>query len=332
MLVADIGGSNARIGLVSKGALEQVTVFRCAEFDGIDSLLEHYFSVSNQTVSNAVIAVASSVECDEIVFTNMNWRFSLSRLAQRFHFGRLKVLNDFTALAMAIPFLRENQLRRVECALTRETQIRQDSAKGVIGAGTGLGVSGLLPTVDGWLPVQGEGGHVRYAATDDYEKELLRVMAPNDSYISAESLLSGTGLLRLYEGLTQVNGVESICQMPAEVVCFGNNASDATCHRALEIYCGIFGDVAGDLALTLNASGGMYIGGGVVNHMADFFCQSKIFRERFENRGLKTEMLKAIPTFLISDTNAALIGASIADHHAFEKVGMTYSQVSLKNQ
>jgi len=326
LLVADIGGSNARLGVVIEGMLMHPMVFRCAEFDSLHSLLTCFFQQSGQSVRNAVIAVASEVDSDNIAFTNSAWQFSVSELAHRLEFDQLKILNDFSALALAIPFLRDDQLRAIFHRRTAEINTDPDSAKGLIGAGTGLGVSGLVPDIDRWLPIQGEGGHVRYGPADEFERELFQLIAPNESYISAESLLSGSGLLRLYEGISRLSGERSIYRTPGEIVNSGKNQCDRISYETLNLYCGIFGDVAGDIALILGATGGMYIGGGVVNHMSDFFCQSKIFRQRFENKGLKRGMIESIPTFLITDTNAALVGASVAHHPVYNKLGINYSR------
>ncbi|NKB76710.1 MAG: glucokinase [Gammaproteobacteria bacterium] len=327
VLVADIGGSNARLGLSCSGVLSDELVFPCAEFDGVESLIEHYFLETNLTAKNAVIAVAATVLSDDVVFTNSNWQFSIPKITRRFGFSQLQVLNDFSALALSIPLLSSDQKRRIHTGKIDNTVEKKETTKGLIGAGTGLGVSGLIPSVNGWFPIQGEGGHVRYGPMGEKENNLFPIISPSTSYLSAESLLCGAGLLRLYKGLATLNGVNSIWEAPADVVAHGINSSDALCHETLDLYCGIFGDVAGNLALTLGASGGIYIGGGVANHMPDFFCQSNTFRNRFEDRGAHTKMVSRIPTFLISDTNAALIGASVAYQSPHLKIGITHSGI-----
>ena len=334
MLIADIGGSNGRIAILNNGKIEQERVFPCADFDSIESLLSHYFSVTGAQVTKAVIAVASAVVSDDVVFTNMNWRFRISDLGKQFKFRQFKVLNDFAALAMAIPALKPHQIRKVEGGQSTDTAIRERAAKAVIGPGTGLGVSGLLPVVSSqngcivrsWAPIQGEGGHVRYAPQcgpgGDLERAVLSVIAQKGDYVSAESLLCGSGLLKLYHALTTVRGVESNCDTPAQVVATGITSEDQHCRDTLDLYIGILGDVAGDLALILNAGGGVYIGGGIVNHMADFFCQSIIFRQRFEDKGEQSKMLKTTPVFLVCDTNAALYGAALALNSEYSGIGI----------
>jgi glucokinase len=183
----------------------------------------------------------------------------------------------------------------------------------VIGPGTGLGVAGLVPTPHGFVAVPGEGGHATLAAVDDFESELLAAARRMHPHVSAERLLSGIGLPVLHAAVAAVLG-QTPPQPPltaGEIVERGLAGSDEVCGRAVDSFCALLGSFAGNVALTLGARGGVYIGGGIVPRLGERFFESR-FRERFEAKGRFQTYLQAIPTALITDTLAALSGAAQA--------------------
>jgi glucokinase len=220
---------------------------------------------------------------------------------------RFLVINDFTALALSLPVLGQDQLRKVGPG-----EVVANSPLGLLGAGTGLGVSGLLPASGGRnaIPLNGEGGHVTLPAANQLETEVIDLLRARFGHASAERALSGPGLSNLYDALVQINGETLPTLDTAEIS--SRAATDARCEQVIEIFFSLLGSIAGNLALTLGARGGMYIGGGIVPRLGDWIDRSQ-FRERFEAKGRFRGYLSQIPTFVLEGkTSPALLGAARA--------------------
>jgi glucokinase len=246
---------------------------------------------------------------DQVTMTNHHWTFSIAALKAQFGFERLLLVNDFTALALALPALRADELRQVG-----GRAVRPDAAIGLIGPGTGLGVSGLLPDGRGhWLPLQGEGGHITLAPTTPREHAVLERLAARYGHVSAERAVCGRGLVDLHQAVLAIEGQAGAPEKTAaEITQAALHGSDAACVEALEHFCAFLGNAAGNLALTLGAQGGVYIGGGIVPRLGAWFDRSP-FRARFEAKGRFTSLLAGIPVFVIdAQRSPALLGASIA--------------------
>jgi glucokinase len=228
----------------------------------------------------------------------------------------LKVLNDYTALALALPFLKEDQ-----CVKVGSGESLSGHPMAVLGPGTGLGVSAVVPAGDRWVPLESEGGHVSYGPVNAREDQIVQLLREKYKHISAESLVSGPGLSLIYETITWLEGGEAKKLNPREVtdLALGNNCVMAT--ETLLIFCNILGTVAGNLALTLGARGGVYIGGGIILKILDNFSRSG-FRERFERHGRLTGYLQKIPTYVINTDYPALTGAVVALDKVYENVGV----------
>ena len=326
-LVADIGGTNARFGWQATRAapIEQVHTLRCADFATLEDAIRAYLRGAALAVPPVCgIGIATPITGDAVRMTNHHWAFSQRALRERLGFARLLVINDFTALALAVPVLDASALRQVGGGTAVV-----GAAIGVLGPGTGLGVSGLVPrrNDDGhddghdddddqagvYLPLQGEGGHVTLAAETPREFAALDVLRRRYGHASAERVVSGQGLLDLCTALGEVDGIAVVpAASAADVTRQALDASDATCTEALQMFCGFLGSVAGNLALTLGAQGGVYIGGGIVPRLGMWFDGSP-FRSRFEAKGRFRAYLAAIPTYVI-DANVApsLMGAARA--------------------
>ncbi len=189
-------------------------------------------------------------------------------------------------------------------------------ALAVVGPGTGLGVGAVVPDGRGaWVALPGEGGHATLAPVDDLESALLAAVRSRFGHVSAERLLSGIGLPVLHQGLAEVQGQPAAALTAAEIVDRGEAGTDALCSQTLDVFCALLGGFAGNVALTVGARSGLFIGGGIVPRMADRFFQSA-FRQRFEAKGRFQPYLAAIPTALITDTLAALGGSALAIEQA----------------
>jgi glucokinase len=313
-LVADVGGTNARFGWVEDPSLKvtQVQTLPVADHAGPAEAVSAYLS-SLQAARGGPVpqprrsawALATALDGDWVELTNGHWRFSRSALMQSLGVQDLRLLNDFEALALSLPHLQPAQLR-AHGALPRA-----EGVLAVIGPGTGLGVAGVVQTAQGWKALPGEGGHATLAATDDHEAAVLAEVRRHFEHVSAERLLSGIGLPVLHRAMCAVAGAAQPDLNAAQIVEAGTQGSDALCQRTLDMFCGLLGSFAGNVALTLGARGGVYIGGGIVPRLGERFFQSS-FREKFEAKGRFRGYLADIPTALITDTLAALTGAAAA--------------------
>jgi len=313
-LLGDIGGTNARLGWqAGEGAeIEQIHVLPCAEYASLSDAIEAYLKVTGLSrPACAALGMALPVSGDLVRMTNHHWRFSISAVREQLGLHRLLVLNDFTALALALPHLPPSSLLQIG-PLCEPVSL---APVGLIGPGTGLGVSGLVPVPGSgrWLPLAGEGGHVSLSASTAEEFAVVEQLQRRYGHASAERAVSGTGLLDLYQLLSQIRGGQSmVLRSPAEVLEQALLVPAGLASDVLEMFCGFLGSVAGDLALTLGARGGIYIGGGIVPRFKERFAQSS-FRARFEAKGRYASYLRAIPTWLIdAPQSPALLGASLA--------------------
>ena len=319
-LLADIGGTNARFGWVDAPGAPVLQVCRLpvAGFAGpaqaalsyLDGLARQ-LGAAYRAPRHAAFAVATAVAGDRIAFTNSHWAFSRAEVQAALGLDGLVMLNDFEALALSLPCLGEAQLRAHAGVQPPGAGGSARGVLAVVGPGTGLGVGAVLPTRQGWVALPGEGGHATLAAGDDLESALLACVRRQYPHVSAERLLSGIGLPLLHQSLGEVLGTVPVALTAAQIVDQGEAGSDALCGQTLDLFCALLGGFAGNVALTLGARGGLYIGGGIVPRFADRFFASA-FRERFEAKGRFRGYLAAIPTALITDTLAALSGAALA--------------------
>ncbi len=315
-LVADIGGTNARFGWIGQAGTSpgHVRTLSCAEHAGPAEAAAAYLAELHQELGGhyqppgaAAWAVATAVGADEVVLTNSGWRFSRAAAEHELGLRCLRLLNDFEALALALPRLRPTQLR----AVGRTPEPPAGGALAVVGAGTGLGVAAIVPHAGAWVAVPGEGGHATLAAADDHEAEVLAAARREFPHVSAERLLSGIGLPVLHRAVAAVDGLTAADLAAELIVERGLAGTDAHCSRTLDLFCALLGSFAGNVALTVGARGGVFIGGGIVPRLGERFFVSR-FRERFEAKGRFRPYLQAIPTWLITDTLAALTGAQAA--------------------
>jgi len=319
-LIADIGGTNARFALLEGDSQTPVGAENlvCADYSSlVDAIRTYLDSVPFAKPVNAAFAVATVVTNDQLKMTNNSWAFSIDETRQVLELDQLKVINDFTGLALAIPHLLPEQYHQVGGGEEVEQHI-----KAVIGPGTGLGVSGAIPLNGSWFPLQGEGGHVSYGPLNEREAQIIKTIRNDMGHVSAESLVSGSGLSLLYQSISELEGADAIKLDPEQI---SNKAIDGSCpiaNEALSMFCEILGSVAGNLALTLGARGGVYVGGGIVPKVLDYFSSSD-FRKRFEQHGRFTQYLSDIPTNVITAKYPALTGAAFSLNPEYQSIGIT---------
>ncbi len=311
-LLADIGGTNARFALeTGQGAMTAMLTLACADYPRFEDAVHAYLAHCGMPVQHAVIAIANPVDGDAIRMTNHHWTFSIAAARAELELDTLLVVNDFTALAMALPVLKGEDLVQVGGGLARA-----GCAIGLVGAGTGLGVSGLVPNNGRWVPLHSEGGHVAFSPLDEREVDVLRYCWQRYDHVSAERFVSGPGIALIREALAASRGVDPAPALtPADIVARALSGGDALSREAVDCFCGMLGTVAANLAVTLGAQGGVYIGGGVVPKLGSYFADSP-FRARFEKKGRFSAFTARIPTWVITAPYPALSGASaiLADH------------------
>ena len=306
-LLADIGGTYARFTLeTAPGRFEHAATLRCADHADFHAAVSAYLkTLPADRIAHAAVAIANPVEGDEVRMTNYHWQFSIEAMREKLGFDTLVVVNDFTALAMALPRLDSNDRRQVGGG-----QARERSVVGILGSGSGLGVSGLIPADDGWIALGTEGGHTSFSPRDERELSILHFAWKDLPHVSFERLLSGPGLELIYRALAARAGTRAAKGLSApEITRRALAANDAVCVDTLDAFCAILGTAAANLAVTLGALGGIFIGGGIVPRLGQYFDRSR-FRQRFEDKGRFSAYLAQIPTWVITAQNATFHGVS----------------------
>lgn len=303
-LVADLGGTNIRIALVHEQRIENAVTWPCSDFQNLVSALGHYLkSIDRDRLPvDAAIAVACPVDNDTIELTNLDWSFSVSELERELDLGRLVAVNDFSAQSVAVPCLSTEQTREIKPGIAVPT-----GPFAVLGPGTGLGVGACFQSADCWVPIASEGGHRDLTATNNQEWAIVDRMGRELEHVSAERVLSGPGLVNLYRTICAIDGAPYKDIGPDGVVALSASAEGIQASKATDLFSGWLGGFAGDLALTFGATGGVFLGGGVVPKMGDTFKIDR-FVDRFLDKGRFRDYLEPIPVRLLVDPYVALIG------------------------
>ena len=310
-LLADVGGNYARFAIEPEpGVFVERRALRCDQHADFLSALRTYLAqlprpAHGPAVRHGAIAIANPVSGDAVRMTNApGWSFSIEAVRQAVGLDTLLVVNDFTALAMSLPHLGASERRQVGGGRPRER-----SLIGLLGAGTGLGVSGLVPVDDGWVSLASEGGHVGFAPESEAEQRVLAFAWHEFPHASAERLMSGAGLELIRRALAAQAGVEAGPLPAPEITRRALAGECADCDAALRMFCEMLGTMAANLALTLGAYGGVYIGGAIVPRLGGWFDRSG-FRKRFEAKGRLGALLAGIPTYVVTAETATLTGTA----------------------
>jgi glucokinase len=303
-LLIDLGATTARFALQwPGGAPERVVRMPVAEQADLASAIRRYLAETGARPSTGAFAVASAVTGDRVALTNHPWSFSIAETRSAFGLEHLSVINDFTAIALALPRLGPEDAVKLGGAAGRP-----NAPLAVLGPGTGLGASGLLPTPSGWIAISGEGGHVTLPAIEPRELEIVAALRRRFGHVSAERAVSGQGLVNLYAAIAELSGAAAPPGLdPADVTQRAMDGADPVAREALDHFCAMLGTVAGNLTLTLGALGGCFIAGGIAPKIQGFFAGSR-FRARFEEKGRFRGYLAAIPTWLVIRRTPAFLG------------------------
>ena len=310
-LLADIGGTNARFALETAPAtISLIKVLPGAAYATLADALRAYLASADVEAAcggplrHAALAIANPITGDFVRMTNHHWEFSIEALRLECGFETLVVANDFTALARALPHLADDQKLQIGGgAAVPNTPL------GLIGAGTGLGVSGLIPCRSGWTALLSEGGHATFSPGNELEVAVLRFAWREFDHVSAERFLSGDGIELLYRALADHAGQVAEALAASDISRRALAAECPLCEQAIDMFCAMLGTMAGNLAITLGAQGGIYIGGGIVPRLGERFASSR-FRERFEKKGRFVNYLAQVPTYVITAEYPAFLGVS----------------------
>ena len=306
-VIADIGGTNMRVAIAeNSGEISGIKIYACADYAGLAEVLTNFIEchqLHDKEIS-ACLAIACPVEKDLIVMTNLPWQFSQQALKAELKLSELVLINDFTAIAHAIPKLSAQQKVQIG-----HGEIVPNKPISICGAGTGLGVANLVSINDGWLSLSGEGGHVDFAPVDQQEIEILNFLQTKYARVSYEQLLSGLGLEQIYQALSFIKEGSALELSAKEITTNALANSCDLCEEALAQFCRVLGSFAGNLALTLGSFGGVYIAGGIVPRFIDYF-KSSDFRTRFEAKGRMSVFNQPMATFVVTEEQPGLIGAA----------------------
>ncbi|WP_022941875.1 glucokinase [Psychromonas hadalis] len=306
-VVADVGGTNIRLAVCchKTGEVSQSRTFACAEFLTLDAALFQYFSTLPEKVSALCLAIACPVENDLVTMTNLSWKFSKIALQEKLQLAQLFVINDYTAISLAVPFLNDNEKIKLGGG-----EAQQQGITAVFGPGTGLGVSHIIHVNHKWISLDGEGGHVSFSPNSREQADVLLLLQEQFGHVSAERLLSGQGLVNIYHAICRLEGKQAHFHEPKQVTEGALNGECELAKRSLTLFCQAMGSFAGNLALNLACTGGVYIAGGIVPRFVEFFKESE-FRAQFEMKGRFSSYLSTIPTYLITHDNPGLLGATV---------------------
>lgn len=311
VLAADVGGTHARVGLVQADPLTGLRLlsyrsYRCAEYPDLAAILEEFLrSVAGTPVVEGVVATAGhALEDGTVIAANLAWPLALSSLRKALGLNRLRLVNDFAAVAHAAAWTGSHQILHL-CG----PAVGASGPELVLGPGTGLGAALRIPMGKRNVVLATEAGQAALGAGNAREIQVLEVLLSGRSHVSLESVLSGPGLLNLYRALCGLESIHPVHLTPSEVSTTALAGADPVAREALEIFCGLLGSVSGDMALMYGANGGVCLAGGLLPHLSDFLVHST-FVERFLDKGPMRAALELIPVRLVEHGQLGVLGAA----------------------
>ncbi|UVJ44943.1 glucokinase [Pseudomonas sp. LS1212] len=308
-LVGDIGGTNARFALWENDRMHSVQVLAVEDYTNPEQAIGVYLDrlgLARGAIGAVCLAVAGPVDGDEFRFTNNHWRLSRKVFCEALQVDELLLINDFSAMALGMTRLEEGEYRTVCPGMADPLRPAV-----VIGPGTGLGVGTLLNLGQGhWMALPGEGGHVDLPVGTAREAQIRQQIEEQVGHVSAETVLSGGGLLRLYQAICAIDNHPSTLDSPAEITSAAL-AGDALALAVIEQFCRFLGRVAGNNVLTLGGRGGVFIVGGVIPRFVELFLASG-FAESFADKGCMSGYFKGVPVWVVTAQYSGLLGAGVA--------------------
>lgn len=317
ILAGDIGGTNTRLGIFSIAnrqlRLNHVKAYASREAAGLEQILEQFMKTTNASIAGACFGIAGPVSKGRCQITNLPWTVSERQIRKHFNWPRVRLINDLSALAHSVAILDPAQLH----TLNRGEPVAE-SPMGLMAPGTGLGMALLVPSDDRFLILSSEGGHTDFAPANEIEGHLWLHLHRSWGHVSVERVLSGPGLVNIYQWLRQTGRLNEPAWLsdrlktgdPAKVISESAlKKSDPTCVEALELFISIFGAEAGNLALIGLTRAGIYLGGGIAPQILPTLEEGR-FLESFTNKGRFRQLLQSIPVYVILNEHAPLLGAA----------------------
>ena len=312
ILIADIGGTNARFAISSDAPqyFQHAQTLEAKEFENVVDAIDCYLHSHGLTELGGIyLAVAGPIRDAKVTFPNSHWAIDCAVLAKRYKTEQVALLNDWEAISYSLSGLSTDDL--LDIGGRWGTLSASNYTVGAIGPGSGLGASGLLQRNGELFPLITEAGHVGFSPENQLQGEILAYLHQKfDERVSRERLLSGPGLINIHEALCHIHGQDNPGLIAADIATAGINQTDALCRETIDLFFEMLGQVAGDIALTLGANDGVFIGGGICQRYPQQLANSK-FRKGFENKGRHSHLMLAIPTWLITHKNPGLCGASV---------------------
>ncbi|MEO5559278.1 MAG: glucokinase [Dokdonella sp.] len=312
LVAADVGGTHARIALIDAGvggrsafSILQYRKYACADFPSLAAIIDEFrSSVVQAPVTSAALAIAGYVVDDTIINVNLPWTVSISGLQKALGIRDIAIVNDFEAVAHAV-----GHVEAADAFLLSGPVGTQEGPVLVVGPGTGLGAAVRIPQGDRVIILPTEAGQATLAPNTDFEIDVLRELRKRSPRVLIEHVLSGTGLMNLDAAVRTLRGAPAQTLTPAQITAAALAQSDALAIETVDVFCGWFGSVLGDLALLYGASGGIYLAGGVLPQMKDLLVRSR-FVDRFLDKGAMREALTRTSVRLIDHAQLGVIGAA----------------------
>lgn len=303
-LLADVGGTNARFALLTDGELGAITHMAVKDHATSQEALAAYLGASARAErpAHAILAASGAVQNGRCALTNNSWIVDAEELRGAYGFSAVRLINDFEAVAWALPRLGPDSLLQ----LGGRQQV-PGAPLAAIGPGTGLGMAVSIPHPGGQIVLASEGGHATLAGGSLREDAVIEHLRQRFGHVSAERILSGAGLENLYDALACIDGATPPKRRASDITRAGIEGTCPISRSAVDMFCAMLGSVAGNLALALTARGGIFIGGGILRHLPDYLAASQ-FRQRFEEKGRLRKFLEPIPAYLILDDDVAFVG------------------------
>ncbi len=304
VLLADIGGTNARFAVLADGTVGMIAHMAVSGYGNFREALSAYLGSLPEAgrLRAAILAVAGIVQNGRCALTNNPWVIDAAELGATCGFSTVRLINDFEAVAWSLPRLSHDKLLQVGGG-----QPVVGAPLAALGPGTGLGMAVSIPHATGHLVLSSEGGHSTMPGSSSREDAVIAYLRRRLGHVSAEHVLSGNGLENLYEALAALDNLTLPRRRAAEITRAAIDGTCSTSRAAVDMFCAMLGTVAGNLALTLGARGGVFIAGGILRHMPEYLVRSE-FRARFDEKGRLSKYLEPIPAYLILDEDAAFVG------------------------
>ena len=311
LLIGDIGGTNARFALADgkEPGFSAEATLKCADFASADLAIKHYLKeVGAKSPAVICLAAAGPIVDQRVRFTNNPWSLAAAELRQQFAISKVRLLNDFEAIAYSVPFLKKDDCQGIGLPDPRPLD-GEHYMVGILGPGTGLGAVALRKHGDLLIPIAGEAGHGGFAPESNVQIDMLKALRERHDRVSSERFVSGPGIENIYWALCRIHGEQRPPLKAADIFAKAKDGSDTRAAESVQMFFEIFGQVAGDYALALGAQDGIFIAGGIVRRYPDLLENSR-FRSGFEAKGRHRSLMERVPTRLILHEQPGLLGAS----------------------